>query len=105
MRIGIVKHSLLIALAMLPLAAFGADTLYVQSTKAKLMEQPSFSAKTVKELGKGDKVTVQQKGERWILVTHGNTSGWISSLLLSPQKPVSKITVLDDAEGGVSDNA
>lgn len=105
MRIGIVKYPLLIALALLPLAAFGNDTLYVQSTKAKLLEQPSFSAKTVKELVKGDKVTVQQKNDRWVRVTHGGIYGWISSLLLSAQKPVDKITVLDDADGGIGGNA
>lgn len=99
------KHPLLFALALLPLVASGAETLYVQSTKAKLMAQPSFSAASIKEIERGEKVSVEQKSERWIRVKHDNSSGWISSLLLSAQKPVKKITVLDDTEGGVSENA
>lgn len=105
MKMGIVKHTLRIALVLVPFAATGAESLYVQSTKAKMMDQPSFSAKVVKEIEKGGKVDVQQKKERWVLVSHGKNSGWIASLLLSTQKPAEKITVLGDSGSAVSDNA
>ena len=85
-------------------AVYGAETMYVQSAKAKLLENPTFTAKSIKELEKGDAVTVTKKQDRWIQVKQGSSSGWISSLLLSSNKPIDKISVLGD-DSSVSDNA
>lgn len=97
------RYSLTFLIA-LPFTVSGAEILYVQSAKARLMEQPSFTAPVLTEIDKGDAVDVEQRSDRWIRVKHGSVSGWLPSLLLSAQKPVEKISVLDE-ESNVSGTA
>lgn len=95
---------LLTFLIAIPFTVSGAEPLYVQSAKARLMEQPSFTAPVLAEIEKGDAVDVEQTSDRWIRVKHGGVSGWVPSLLLSAQRPVEKISVLGE-ESNISGTA
>lgn len=72
-----------------------AQTLYVQSLKAKLHAEPSSQSALLTTVAKGAAVEVVEKGERWIKVTYAQQTGWISSLVLAGHPPTKKITVMD----------
>ncbi len=84
-------------LAVMPVCA---ETLYVQSVKAKVLSAPSFKADQVLELSKGDAVElIEQKGA-WYQVSHSEHQGWVSRLLVAPHPPRSKVSYIsgEDAE-------
>jgi uncharacterized protein YgiM (DUF1202 family) len=90
------KTKLLLAAALLLLCGpSAAQTLYVQSLKAKLHTEPSSQSPQLAELPKGAAVETVEKTDRWVKVTHGAQTGWISSLVLAAQPPAKKISVMD----------
>jgi uncharacterized protein YgiM (DUF1202 family) len=89
------KKLLLATCLLLLCGPAAAQTLYVQSLKAKLHAEPSSQSPQIAILDKGEAVELVEKNERWIKVTHGQQTGWISSLVLAGQPPAKKITVLD----------
>ena len=87
------------ALLLLCGPALAAHTLYVQSIQAKLHSEPSSQSPQIATLDRGEAVAVVEKRERWIKVSHGQQTGWISSLVLAGHPPANKITVLDAPPG------
>jgi len=95
------KRSIVILLAsvMLSSFAYAADTLYVQSKKAKLMESPGFSSGVTTVLKRGDKLGVIEKSGAWYRVSARSGKGWINRLVVAEHPPMEKVAVLsDDAE-------
>ncbi len=92
------KRTLLFAALMAASTLSAAETLYVQSNKAKLLETPQFNAPAVGELQKGNEVNVLQQQKRWVEVEYQGNSGWLSRFLLSDHPPLKKVTVLGDGE-------
>lgn len=99
------KSIFFIALAFISQTVLGAATLYVQSTQAKIMEQPTFKAKVLHSLDKGAAVeSIETKGN-WVKVKYNEQTGWISKLLLATQQPQQKPSLLQGQEAVLKDNA
>ena len=79
---------------LLPCSLLAGETMYVQSNQAKLMTEPAFKAKQLLLLQRADKVEVLEKAKRWYRVRHQGETGWVSKLLLAPQPPLNKASVL-----------
>ncbi len=89
--------------AMFTTTALGQQVMYVQSLKAKIMKWPSFKATVVSEVGKGQLLTLIGKEGNWAKVRFGSQKeGYISSLLLSKQPPISKQGLIKAEEGVIS---
>jgi len=88
------KSALTFVLLFLLTGFANAKTLYIQSMRAKMVDQPTFRAKTVLPMRKGDQVTVIQQKGRWIKVSSKGKQGWISKFLVASHPPVKKINVL-----------
>lgn len=80
-------------ISLLPFSLAAAETMYVQSSQAKLMSEPAFKAKQLAILQRADKVEVLQITKRWYRVRHQEETGWVSKLLLSPQPPLNQASV------------
>ena len=80
--------------------AFAADTLYVQSSKAKIFANPSFQAQLLVTVSKGDALTVLETSEQWVKVSYQQHTGWIAALLVNRKPPQDKITVIKGQDGG-----
>lgn len=98
------KNLLFLAIVTFLIAA-GTDTLFVQSTKAKIMESPSFRAKIVATAHKGEELTVLGKKGRWYQVSIDGKKGWISRLLVSQTPPMKKVSVFAKADKDISTKA
>jgi hypothetical protein len=96
---------LVIFLLGLSITAASADNLYVQSDKAMLTATPSFTAAKIATLKKGDELTVIQEQNGWYHVRIEGESGWIPRLLVSPHKPMSRISVLSAEKDSVKKSA
>jgi uncharacterized protein YgiM (DUF1202 family) len=79
---------------LLPFSLIAGETMYIQSNQAKLMSDPAFQAKQLLLLQRADKVEVLKKTKRWYQVRHQGETGWVSKLLLAPQPPLNKASVL-----------
>ncbi len=90
------KASISAAVLMLFAAQAMAETGYVQSRTAKLLASPAARAEVVTELVKGDAVEVVETQGRWLKVSSGDKTGWISKLLVKNQPPKGKISVLEE---------
>lgn len=71
-----------------------AKTMYIQSMRAKIVDKPTFRAKTIMPLKKGDQIKVIQTKGRWLKVSIKGKQGWISKFLVASHPPVKKINVL-----------
>ena len=100
-------HKLLILLliSLFSQQAFSSEAMYVQSMKAKILEKPAFSAKIIQTLNRGTKVQVVESSGNWIKVKHDNTVGWTSRLILAPNPPHGKQSILSGKEKQLKDNA
>ena len=89
------KLSLLfIVLSVLPALASGKTVLYVQSAKAKMMENPSYSAPVVTKIDRGTKLDILEFTDRWTKVSYRDNTGWVSSILLSSSVPIQSKSLL-----------
>ncbi len=80
--------------------------MYIQSSKAKLQNEPSFGSNTIVELKKGDEVNVVESKGRWVKVKHSSNEGWVSKYLLADIPPIKKkVTILKDDAPDLGDNA
>lgn len=91
------KKTIISLLVFLPLSA-GAETVYVQSAKAKLLSKPHFNAEVVAEVVKGKPLDLIESQDRWLHVKTGTHTGWVSKFLVSDHMPVNKITILEGDE-------
>ena len=80
--------------------ALAADTVYVQSTKAKIFSSPSFQAPLVVTVNKGEALTLLETNAQWVKISYQKHTGWISSLLIDRKPPQDKITVIKGQDGG-----
>lgn len=95
------KKVFVVILGILFASTAWAEDLYVKSARAKLMESPSFKAKVVERLQKGDLVEVKSRDKRWVEVVIDDKQGWVPNLLLSSTPPLESTSVLED-EGAES---
>jgi hypothetical protein len=81
-------------------ALYAESVYYVQSVKAKVMSDASFKAAVIAEVGKGSKLSSLGRDGSWIKVKYNNTTGYVSSLLLSTHPPIAKTGIIkgDEAE-------
>lgn len=76
--------------------SFASEILYVQSLKAPLLSEPKLGSKELASVKKGESLKVIEKREGWFKVEYKNTQGWVSSLLLSNQEPMGKVSVFEE---------
>ena len=74
--------------------AFAAETYYVQSAKAKILWEPSFKSAVMREVPKGEALTVIIKDGNWVKVKIDFETGYVSSLVVSKQPPFKKVAVI-----------
>jgi uncharacterized protein YgiM (DUF1202 family) len=89
------------ALALLLIVASAptlAESLYVQSTKAKILDNPSFQGAVVVTAEKGDSVTLIERTDKWVKVSFKDKQGWVSALLVGPKPPADKVTIIKDGD-------
>lgn len=90
------KQLLIILLPSVFYATFvhAESNYYVQSLNANVRAEPSFGAKVIAKIEKGQKLTSISKEGSWIKVKIGGKEGYISSLLVSTQPPLQKQFVI-----------
>lgn len=92
---------LTVLMLLVAVSAWAAGgTLYVQSARASLQDNPRLGAVRVAELKRGDALTELESAAGWYKVRFGNKTGWVSRLVVSPKAPMGTVSVL----GGKSDN-
>lgn len=83
---------------------YANKVLYIQSTKAKILDRPNFSAKSISELLKGKKVQVVNNKPNWVQVKTSNHQGWVAAMLLAPTPPLSKPSIMEKLKPQKPDN-
>lgn len=79
--------------------AYSAETRYVTSNKAALLNAPSFKAEQVLKLKKGTKLSIISKQGKWLEASVDNkTQGWVSKFLTKTTPPSNRATVLTGEE-------
>lgn len=79
-----------ILVVALSASVFAAETVYVQSVKAKVMAEPSLKAEVVGEVAKGHRFDGAVKEGGWVKVKMGTREGFVSALLVGPKPPLDK---------------
>ena len=100
------KKQLLMFMMILPGIVYAtllhaAESLYyVQSVNATVRSDPSFGAKVIAKVAKGQTLTSISKEGSWVKVKVDGKVGYISSFLVSTQPPLEKQGVIkaDDEE-------
>lgn len=90
---------------LFPVLCLAGETLYVQSTRAKLLERPAFGAPVAAAAEKGDALALLETRGRWVKVRLGDRSGWLSAYLVGKHPPVDKASVLTDDKTAIGENA
>lgn len=104
------KKQFLIFMMFLPGILFAklapaASLYYVQSNNANIRAEPSFGAKVIAKIAKGQTLTGISKQGSWIKVNVDGKEGYISSLLVSTHPPLEKQSVSKTAEEEVKPTA
>ena len=81
------------------LVGAGANVLYVQSSKAKIMKSASFKGKVVVTVKKGEKLQMLSKKGRWYEVKVNGKKGWVRNLLVSKRPPIKKVSLFAKKRG------
>lgn len=92
------KYLLTLIMVLFSSTVLSNTNLYIQSVKAKLLEEPNFKSQLVIELKRGTQVQLIEKSGRWIKVKYETSEGWLSSLLVSSNPPLEKKSVLKGQE-------
>lgn len=96
----------LIAVAlMIPATSMAEEYLYILSARAKIMEAPSFSAKAVQRVSKGEKLVSLEKTNRWFKVNYKGQEGWVSRLAVSPHPPMKRVSRLAKADASLQNDS
>ncbi len=99
------KKSIILIVSLVVLlfagSAFGGDTYYVQSLKAKIMSAPSFKAEVLGDAVKGTKFISSGREGSWIKVVYKGKHGYISSMLLSPHAPMERVSLIRGEEADI----
>lgn len=70
------------------------ETYYVQSAKAKILNEPSFKSPVVREVQKGQTLIALGKEGNWIKVKIEFETGYVSALVVSKQPPMNRIAMI-----------
>lgn len=95
----------MVCLSFFAVTVYAADTLYVQSVKAKLLSGPKFSSPVAGEVKKGDKLDIIGSEGRWYQVTTGSLQGWVNKLCVGERPPMARITVIKGNKFDLEDKA
>ena len=95
----------LVVINFLAGSVYAADVLYVQSVKAKLLNEAKFSSQAVGEVKRGDKLEVIKSEGRWYQVTTGVLTGWVNGLCVGENPPIAKISVIKENNVDLEDKA
>lgn len=98
------KIHILILLMASSMVTMAEETMYIQSTTAKLFRNQSFSSQVIFDIQKGESVQVIETSGRWAKIHYQKHHGWTPMLLLSKNPPLNKISVLSDDQK-LGDNA
>lgn len=86
--------SMIFFLGILSSTVVRADTVYyVQSDNANVRSEPSFGAKVIAKVAKGQTLSSVSKDGSWIKVMIDGKAGYISALLVSTHAPLDKPAV------------
>ncbi len=89
---------ILVALLLLASTPALAESLFIQSAKAKLMDNPSFKGAVVATAEKGDEVALVERKDKWVKVSFKDKQGWVSALLVGTKPPADKVTIIKEGE-------
>ena len=84
--------------------AHAEEVVYVRSLKADIYSTPAFSAERLATVPKGTKLVKLEEQNRWFLVQHGKTSGWVAKLLVAANPPKNRDTAIK-ADSEIGDSA
>ncbi|MBF0236557.1 MAG: SH3 domain-containing protein [SAR324 cluster bacterium] len=73
-----------------------ADTLYVRSFKAFLLEKPQGNSTKILTIAQGAAVESLETQGLWVKVAIEGQQGWISKMVLAAQPPTGKVSLLDE---------
>lgn len=76
--------------------AHAEPAYYVQNSNSNIRSEPTFGAKVIAKVAKGQALTPISKQGRWIKVKVDGKEGYISALMVSTQPPMSKQTVVQE---------
>ena len=85
--------------------SFADTSYYVQSTNATIRSGPSFGAKVIAKVSKGQMLTSAKKSGDWIQVKIDGKDGYISHLLVTTHPPIDKTTVIKAEEEEIKPTA
>jgi len=88
---------LLLSLCIVASSLF-AESLYVQSNKARILSEPAFNAPILLTVEKGTELKLLESQKRWAKVQWGDSEGWVSTLLVKRDPPIEKISVIGSDE-------
>lgn len=92
-------------LGMFAMAGAQAEPGFVQSARAKLLQEPRFDAAVVALLEKGAPVDVRLQQGAWLRVATGAHGGWLPKLLVGSAPPRERVTVIDTEGQTIADEA
>ncbi len=87
----------ILSIAILHVNAMAAESIYVQSAKAKIYSEPNFKSDVKAEAKRGDSFSLIEKKGRWYKVGLSNDQGWINALVASENPPMNRVKVLTEA--------
>lgn len=101
---GVAMKQLLITSVCMSLAcaAWGAQTVYVQSMQAKILASPDFKAATVARVKRGAALPLEQQTDDWVKVRYAGTTGWVPRLLVSDTAPLDEVSLIDGGDHAIS---
>ncbi len=88
----------LVVAAFIPFAAAAAESVYVQSAKARIMKEPNFTSTEVGTAKRGDKLQVVEKGDGWTKISSEKAAGWVNVLCISESPPLENEGVMKGAK-------
>ncbi|MBI3581815.1 MAG: hypothetical protein HY098_07045 [Nitrospinae bacterium] len=88
----------LVVAALFPFAAASAESVYVQSAKARVMKEPNFTSAESGIAKRGDKLLVVEKGNGWTKVSSEKNSGWVNVLCISDSPPLDNSGIMKGAK-------
>lgn len=96
---------MLITVLLYASLSFADTSYYVQSTNATVRSGPSFGAKIVAKVSKGQMLSSTSKSGDWIQVKIDGKEGYISHLLVTTHPPIDKTTVIKADEQEIKPTA
>ena len=86
---------ILFVVGLLHALPVAAETLYVQSDRAALLEEPSLGAEELAPLNRGEELESLARDGSWYRVRVDEREGWIARLVVGSQPPMERKSLLD----------